>query len=115
LYFNSSLLLIYVSIYLCMYVCMYVHIYVYMYMHVHVYMYMYVYTFVRVYVYIWWPVQGTPVSSDKVSPLKLSPLGDSISIQILLPEDLFQNRFSPGDYILKQSLRGRDIISSPSK
>src|SRR6218665_1191612 len=54
-----------------------------------------------------------PVSRDRVSPLK-SPPGDSISIQILFPEDLFQNRFAPpGNYILKQSLRGRENVSSP--
>src|SRR6218665_3895278 len=34
------------------------------------------------------------VSRDRVSPLQVSP-GDSISIQILPPEDLFQNRFAP--------------------
>src|SRR6218665_537937 len=54
-----------------------------------------------------------PVSRDRVSPLKLSPRrlyfdtdsppGGSVS-EYIRP---------PGDYILKQSLRGRENISSP--
>src|SRR6218665_3610956 len=31
------------------------------------------------------------------------------------PEDLFQNRFAPGDYILKQSLRGERLFHPPSQ
>ena len=35
--------------------------------------------------------------------------------KILPPEDLFQNRLTPGDYILKQSLRARDYFIPRNK
>src|SRR6218665_3023337 len=55
-------------------------------------------------------IVGTrPVSRDRVSPLDVSP-GDSISIQNLPRRICFGIDSPPGDYILKQSLRGRDYF-----
>src|SRR6218665_2367364 len=98
----------------CKHTCMYPFICVCMYMYICICIYV-----CKLCIYVckgvcilWWPVQGTRVSRDSL-PLKLSPRRLYISVHILPPEDLFQNRFSPGDYILKQSLRGRELISSP--
>src|SRR6218665_1163310 len=52
-----------------------------------------------------------PVSHDRVSPLEVST-GDSISIQILPQRICFRIDSPPGDYILKQSLWGRENVSS---